>query len=406
MHGDASSRRPAARAPLEVSVQTGVHGHGDSHTDADDTDTDDDTRDVDFTPDIWKDWVPPPDLSDVFKTLAGLSSPHAWVESSTLGPSIKGVLKSWSSPTFGFRPPQRGTCLHPAFDKLTKECKAFVKHAFNCVAASFAAAHAVSHASTYVQQFMKNLPDLFDETAKPSWAAFCEKAETAVKDQAISLLQDTSKCLAHMVGRSVSIIRFGPGLFTMSTPLFSLCFDLRPLPLTSISAIRLCKLPHRSISPSCPLGQKGFLYYCGSWQAQVHCAWRVHFRRSRLILLRSAQRSGKRQWLLQPRASGQSQVTSSPIASLSSAHRHHRHFGAAGSNNVSASGGSSRRRRSLISFSDQMGLHWRPPVRPQHPRMVTPFRSFGLRLSLFLYLHNTRFSRSRNRSSSTRSWRP
>ena len=140
MPGVTSSRLPAARAAPDVDVRTGIHGKGDSHTDGDDTDTDNDERAVNLTPD--PDWIPPPDLSTVFKTLAGISSPHAWAKSNSLGPTIKAILKSWSAPASGFRPPQRDTCLHPAFDKLTKECKAFVDHAFNCVAASSATAHA------------------------------------------------------------------------------------------------------------------------------------------------------------------------------------------------------------------------------------------------------------------------
>ena len=131
MTGDASSRRPAARAPPDGDVRTDVHGNGAGLTDNDDTDTDADVDSgaFDHTPD--PDWTPPSDLSDVFKTLAGISSPHAWAESNSLGPGIKHILKSWSSPASGFRPPQKDTCLHPAFAKLTTECKAFVEHAFS-----------------------------------------------------------------------------------------------------------------------------------------------------------------------------------------------------------------------------------------------------------------------------------
>ena len=206
MPGISSSHLPAAHAPpKDAVVRTGVHGNDDGHTDDDD---DSDADNDDHTPDR-SDWSPPSDLSDIFQTLAGIQSPHAWSESGRLGPNIKSLLKFWAAPASGFGAPQRDTCLHPAYDKLTKECKAFVDHAFACVAASSAAAHAVSHASAYMLRFVKNLPGLFEDDDHPGWSSFCTKAETAVTAHAISPLQDASKFLAHMVGRGVSTIRAG-----------------------------------------------------------------------------------------------------------------------------------------------------------------------------------------------------
>ena len=69
------SRLPAAAPALPVAdVRTGVHGNDDSPSDEGGSDLDDKVRTVDISPEtVWT----PPDLHDVFRELAGLSSKDA-----------------------------------------------------------------------------------------------------------------------------------------------------------------------------------------------------------------------------------------------------------------------------------------------------------------------------------------
>ena len=117
----------------------------------------------------------------------------AWADNMRLCPTVTSLIKGWSAPASGFRPPQRDFCLHPAFEKLTKECKAFVDFGFACIASASAAAHAVSHASAYVQEFLKGLPDLLEDEENPGWVSFCTNAEKAVTSHPLLPLQDASR---------------------------------------------------------------------------------------------------------------------------------------------------------------------------------------------------------------------
>ena len=151
-------------------------------------------------------WSPPSDLADLWLTLVGLSSPDSWEESRRLGPPVNNLLRRWSAADSGFRPFRRDPCLHAAFEKLSKESKSFLDFCFSAMQASCASAHAVSHASAYIDEFVRSLSAILPEAR---WTAFCEDAERAIKLDVLTPLHDASRGLAHIFGRSVTTIRSG-----------------------------------------------------------------------------------------------------------------------------------------------------------------------------------------------------
>ena len=74
------------------------------------------------------------------------------------------------------------------------------------MAASSAAAHALSHASAFIGEFVRRLASF---SPIPAWTSFCEEAESAISNDALLPLRDASRCLAHVFGRATSAIRAG-----------------------------------------------------------------------------------------------------------------------------------------------------------------------------------------------------
>ena len=151
-------------------------------------------------------WSPPPDLADLWHALVGLASPETWEESRRLGPAVNNLLRRWSASDSGFRPFRRDPCLHAAFEKLSKESKSFLDFTFSAMQASCASAHAVSHASAYIDEFVRSLSAILPEER---WTAFCADAERAINIDVLTPLHDASRGLAHIFGRSVSTVRAG-----------------------------------------------------------------------------------------------------------------------------------------------------------------------------------------------------
>ena len=151
-------------------------------------------------------WTPPSDLADIWESLVGIAPSDSWEESKRLGPTISAISLRWSTLDSRFRPLRKDPCLHAQFEKLSKENKSFMDFAFSSMAASTAAAHAVSHAAAYMEEFVRNLSSVLPD---PVWASFCENAEKAVTADAILPLRDASRGLAHNFGRAVSFVRSG-----------------------------------------------------------------------------------------------------------------------------------------------------------------------------------------------------
>ena len=206
---------PAATASAGVDdASTGVGGEDDDSVDDDDDGVKDDddasvvAEEGDSSASPPSSWSPPPDMADIWKSLVGLpsSSSGKWEPSTRLGPSTSGVIRRWGASDSGFSSLSRDPCLHTTFDKYSKESKALLDLAFSSMASSSAAAHALSHASAYVDEFVRRLATV---SAEPGWASFCAEAEKAISDNALLPLRDASRCLAGIYGRSTSTIRAG-----------------------------------------------------------------------------------------------------------------------------------------------------------------------------------------------------
>ena len=78
--------------------------------------------------------------------------------------------------------------------------------ALSSLAASCAAAHAVSHAAAFMGEFVHNLSSVLPV---PAWASFCQDAEKAVASDALLPLRYASCSLTHIFGRAASTIRSG-----------------------------------------------------------------------------------------------------------------------------------------------------------------------------------------------------
>ena len=195
-------------------ASTGVGGKDDDGVEDDDDGVKDDddasvvAEEGDSSASPPSSWSPPPDMADIWKSLVGLpsSSSGKWEPSTRLGPSTSGVIRRWGSSDSGFSSLSRDPCLHTTFDKYLKESKALLDLAFSSMASSSAAAHALSHASAYVDEFVRRLATV---SAEPGWASFCAEAEKAISDNALLPLRDASRCLAGIYGRSTSTIRAG-----------------------------------------------------------------------------------------------------------------------------------------------------------------------------------------------------
>ena len=206
---------PASTASAGVDdASTGVGGEDDDSVDVDDDGVKDDddasvvAEEGDSSASPPSSWSPPPDMADIWKSLVGLpsSSSGKWEPSTRLGPSTSGAIRRWGSSDSGFSSLSRDPCLHTTFDKYSKESKALLDLAFSSMASSSAAAHALSHASAYVDEFVRRLATV---SAEPGWASFCAEAEKAISDNALLPLRDASRCLANVYGRSTSTIRAG-----------------------------------------------------------------------------------------------------------------------------------------------------------------------------------------------------
>ena len=164
--------RPASSTPA-VGVDVASFGDGDDD-DGDDVRHGEDVAVVDedgvSSASPLSSWSPPSDMADSWRSLVGLSSPSAWGASTRLGPSVSGLVRRWCSPDSGFRPLRRDPCLHAAFEELSTESTALLEFAFSSMSASSAAAHALSHASAFIGEFVRRLASV------SAWASFCIEA--------------------------------------------------------------------------------------------------------------------------------------------------------------------------------------------------------------------------------------
>ena len=201
---------PPASSSAAVGVDVASSGDGDDDDDGDDVRNGEDVAVVDedgvSSASPLSSWSPPSDMADSWRSLVGLSSPSVWRESTRLGPSVSGLVRRWCSPDSGFRSLRRDPCLHAAFEELLTESTALLEFAFSSMAASSAAAHALSHASAFIGEFVRRLASFSPD---PAWPSFCEGAESAISNDALLPLRDASRCLAHVFGRATSAIRAG-----------------------------------------------------------------------------------------------------------------------------------------------------------------------------------------------------
>ena len=201
---------PPASSSAAVGVDVASFGDGDDDDDGDDVRHGEDVAVVDedgvSSASPLSSWSPPSDMADSWRSLVGLSSPSVWRESTRLGPSVSGLVRRWCSPDSGFRPLRRDPCLHAAFEELLTESTALLEFAFSSMSASSAAAHALSHASAFIGEFVRRLASV---SPGPAWASFCVEAESAISSDALLPLRDALRCLAHVFGRATSAIRAG-----------------------------------------------------------------------------------------------------------------------------------------------------------------------------------------------------
>ena len=200
---------PPASSSAAVGVDVASFGDGDDDDDGDDVRHGEDVAVVDedgvSSASPLSSWSPPSDMADSWRSLVGLSSP-VWRESTRLGPSVSGLVRRWCSPDSGFRSLRRDPCLHAAFEGLSTDSSALLEFAFSSMSASSAAAHALSHASAFIGEFVRRLASFSPD---PAWTSFCEEAGSAISNDALLPLRDASRCLAHVFGRATSAIRAG-----------------------------------------------------------------------------------------------------------------------------------------------------------------------------------------------------
>ena len=150
-------------------------------------------------------WSPPPDMAEAFMSQVGLD-PDAWEESKCLGPLRVAVVSRWTAVSSGFRPIRRNPSLHAPFNKFAKDNKPLYDFVFSLLGSSLAVARATSHVASFVEEFLKKLPMVFEGL---HWFQFCIEVEHAFAADILFPLRDSTHCLAGSVGKAIAAIHTG-----------------------------------------------------------------------------------------------------------------------------------------------------------------------------------------------------
>ena len=125
------------------------------------------------------------------------------------GPAVSNIIRRWGDPNSAseFAALRRDDCLHAAFEAFSKSKKDLYESSFFASSCAGAAAHAVFHATAWIEEFLAFLQASYAEDS--SWQSWVATASASLKTHVFSPLSDASRCMASLYGRSASKVRNG-----------------------------------------------------------------------------------------------------------------------------------------------------------------------------------------------------
>ena len=125
------------------------------------------------------------------------------------GPAVSNIIRRWGDPNSAsdFSALRRDDCLHAAFEAFSKSKKDLYESSFFASSCAGASAHAVLHATAWIEEFLAFLQGSYAEDS--SWQSWVSTASASLKAHVFSPLSDASKCMASLYGRSASKVRNG-----------------------------------------------------------------------------------------------------------------------------------------------------------------------------------------------------